>query len=117
MQKLGAFSLAQEQLFDPFAPVEPIDNSEKEVLLFEVNEAFLPSQRLEFSTLITAFLVLLLVSTVLFPKIYLRNSIYYTSRDVAKLEHEYDSLKQEHERLDHLVEVIRYKNQVEDTLF
>ena len=109
--------MAQEQLFDPFAVYEPVDDSEKELLLFEVQEAFLPVRRLETSTLVVALLILLLASLVLMPKIYLRNSIYYTSRDVTKLQHEYDSLQQENERLSHLVEVLRYKNQVEDTLF
>ena len=107
--------MAQTQLFDPFAP-EP-EYTDKDNLLHEMQEIWEPTKRLSFATLIISILGILLVSAVLMPKIYLRNSIYYESRDVTKLEHQYAILKQEKELLKAKVEAIRYQNQVEDTLF
>ena len=108
--------MAQTQLFDPFA-LEPAVESEKENLLDEVSVVWEPTSRLSLSTLMIAVLGMLVISGILMPKIYLRNSIYYESRDVTKLEHQYAILKQEKELLKAKVEAIRYKNQVEDTLF
>ena len=108
--------MAQTQLFDPFAPPPEIE-SEKENLLEEMQVIWEPTSRLSFTSLMLAVLGLLLISAILMPKIYLRNSIYYESRDVTKLEHQYAILKQEKELLKAKVEAIRYQNQVEDTLF
>lgn len=108
--------MAQTQLFDPFA-IETTAETEKEHLLDEIQVVWEPASRLSATTLIIALLVMLLISAVLMPKIYLRNAIYYESRDVTKLEHQYAILKQERSLLKAKVEAIRYKNQVEDTLF
>jgi len=53
----------------------------------------------------------------LFPKIYLQNSIYYKSRDIATLQREYETLKEENRVIKRRVEAMRFKNQVLDTLF
>ena len=108
--------MAQTQLFDPFEP-QPVAASEKEHLLDEVKAVWEPTSRLSLTSLMIALLGMLVISAILMPKIYLRNTIYYESRDVTKLEHEYAILKQEKELLKAKVEAIRYKNQVEDTLF
>lgn len=112
----GVFVLAQTQLFDPFE-VTPTPVTEKEYLLDQVQMVWEPALRLSPNTLLVSLLGLLLICAVLMPKIYLRNSIYYESRDVTKLEHQYAILKQEKALLKAKVEAIRYKNQVEDTLF
>lgn len=107
--------MAQTQLFDPFEPMPQL--TEKEYLLDEVQKAWEPTGRLPLSTLITALLFMLVFSAILMPKIYLRNTIYYESRDVTKLEHEYAILQEEKDLLKAKVEAIRYQNQIEDTLF
>jgi len=113
--------LAQEKLFDPYDDsytyAQPLDESDKEELLFEVREAIAPTSRLQRTTLLVALLTLVLLASIVMPKIFLRNALYYDSRDVVKLEHEYDTLQQENERLQEMVETMRYKNQIEDTLF
>ena len=116
-QNYGVFILAQSLLFDPYETIAEPELTEKEHLLDEVSKAWEPTARLPGSTLMTAFLAMLLLSAVLMPKIYLRNVIYYESRDVTKLEHEYAILKEEKSLLKAKVEAIRYQNQVEDTLF
>lgn len=109
--------MQQHQLFDPFNHEEARKKDDKEELLESMKMVFEPVSGISFSTLLSTVLFFIIVVAVLYPKIYLRNAIYYESRDVAKLEHEYEILKQEKERLKVKVEKIRYKNQVEDTLF
>lgn len=53
----------------------------------------------------------------LFPKIYLQSQIYYKSRDIAVLKHEYDTLKEENHIVKEKVETIKFKNQIFNTLF
>ena len=52
-----------------------------------------------------------------FPKIYLNQQIYYKSREIAKLEIEYKTLKEENKRIKASVEAMKFKNQVLDTIF
>ncbi|BDY12111.1 hypothetical protein [Hydrogenimonas cancrithermarum] len=63
--------------------------------------------------IISIFIALLL----LLPKIYLRNSIYYQSRAIDRLETEYGALLEENKLLSRKVEGLKVKNQILDTLF
>jgi cell division protein FtsL len=51
-----------------------------------------------------------------FPKIYLQNNIYYTSKDINKLYAHYTSLKEENKFLVQQLEDMKFKNQIEDSL-
>ena len=51
-----------------------------------------------------------------FPKIYLRNNIYYVSRDINKLHDNYISLKEENRFLAQQLEDMKFKNQIIDSL-
>ncbi len=66
-----------------------------------------------FIVIITIFITLLL----LMPKIYLRNSIYYESRAIDRLETQYGALLEEHKLLSRKVEGLKVKNQILDTIF
>lgn len=116
MPNLGVSSLEQNQLFDPYE-AQPVVHSDKEDLLIQMQPVFEPTVRIPVGTLFASIVGVLIVCAVLMPKIYLRNAIYYSSRDVTKLEHEYEILKKESELLKADVEAFRYKNQIEDTLF
>jgi len=52
----------------------------------------------------------------LIPKIYLRNNIYYISKDINKLHVQYISLKEEHKFLKQQHEDAVFKNQIMDSL-
>ena len=67
--------------------------------------------------LLSMMLVFGIAWMLLFPKIYLENSIYYKSRDIATLQREYETLKEENRVIRRQVEEMRFKNQVLDTLF
>lgn len=51
-----------------------------------------------------------------FPKIYLRNNIYYVSKDINKLYAHYISLKEENKFLSQQLEDMKFKNQITDSL-
>ena len=68
------------------------------------------------------FLLLVMISIaiallLLLPKIYLRNSIYYESRAIDRLETQYGALKEENRLLTRKVEGLKVKNQILDTIF
>ncbi|QOG11339.1 hypothetical protein [Arcobacter sp. FWKO B] len=50
------------------------------------------------------------------PKIYIKNNIYYTSRDINKLYSHYISLKEENKALSQQLEDMKFKNQILDTI-
>lgn len=91
--------------------------SEKTELLDEVDLVLNPQKELDANYLIYVLLSILFVVVALFPKIYIQQQIYFTSRDIAKLKGEYDTLKEENRLIRSSVESIRFKNQILDTLF
>ncbi len=59
----------------------------------------------------------LIITLVLFmPKIYLRNNIYYVSKDINSLYFQYVSLKEENKFLQQQHEDALFKNQITDSL-
>jgi len=62
-------------------------------------------------------MLVLLISLVLFiPKTYLRNNIYYISKDINNLYSHYRSLKEENKFLIQQLEDAKFKNQITDSL-
>lgn len=68
------------------------------------------------SSLFIAFFLLFLALILYVPKIYLRNNIYYVSKDVNKLYAHYTSLKEENRFLAQQLEDMKFKNQIVDSL-
>ncbi len=87
-------------------------------LLDEVEHSREESEKnLNTKLLFGVFLVLFSVFFVILPKIYLKNEIYYNSRDISKLYNEYNILKEENIMLKRKLEYLKFKNQVLDTIF
>ena len=91
--------------------------SEKSELLDEVDELFIPHQKLDGKYALFVIFVLLFITMFAFPKIYITQQIYYKSRDIAKLKREHDTLLEENKIIKASVEEIKFKNQILDTLF
>ena len=72
---------------------------------------------LSFKLLVGVLIVLFTSLLVILPKIYLKNEIYYNSRDISKLYNEYSVLKEENRMLKQKLEYMKFKNQVLDTIF
>jgi len=66
--------------------------------------------------LLIVFAILGVALTLYMPKIYLRNNIYYVSRDINKLHDNYVSLKEENQFLQQQLEDMKFKNQIMDSL-
>lgn len=91
--------------------------SEKNQLLDEISSVVVPQKKLGFGYFSFVIFSIIFVGMLLFPKIYISQQIYYKSRDIAKLQEEYDTLKEENKRISASVESIKFKNQILDTLF
>lgn len=91
--------------------------SDKLELLDEIDSVINPNQSIDLNFLLQTLVVILFVLAVVFPKIYIQQQIYFTSRDITKTKDEYDNLREENRLIAASVESIRFKNQVLDTLF
>ena len=88
--------------------------SEKEELLDSLDTTFIPKHKLDAGYFLYLSLVLMLIMMFAFPKVYIAQQIYYKSRDISKLKHEYDTLKEENQIISASVEEIKFKNQILD---
>ena len=68
------------------------------------------------STFIIIFSSMFIILALLVPKIYLRNNIYYISKDINKLQAHHIALKEENRILAQQLENMKYKNQIMDSL-
>ena len=91
--------------------------SAKNELLDEIDDIVAPRGKLDFYYFFSVVLTIIFLAMLVFPKIYITEQIYYTSRNIEKLKIEYDTLKEENKLISASVESIKYKNQVLDTLF
>ncbi|AXH09910.1 hypothetical protein CP960_07125 [Malaciobacter halophilus] len=68
------------------------------------------------NSILIAFCILSIALVLYVPKIYLRNNIYYVSKDVNRLYAHYISLKEENRFLAQQLEDMKFKNQIVDSL-
>ena len=74
-------------------------------------------KNLDFRFLLLVYMVMFVAFLVILPRIYIKNQIYYMSRDIKKLYGEYSILKEENRVLKQNLENIRFKNQILDTIY
>lgn len=91
--------------------------SDKTELLEEYDNLIKVKQKLDFNYFLYMLLLITFIAVFAFPKIYLNQQIYYTSRDIAKLQVEYETLQEQNKLIRTSVESIKFKNQVLDTMF
>ncbi len=91
--------------------------ADKDELLDEVQDILSSKKRLDFEYFAYVFLFMSFFLMLAFPKVYLSEQIYFKSRDIAKLQGEHDTLKEENKLIHASVEEIRFQNQILDTLF
>lgn len=94
-----------------------MEYSDKHDILSEIDTVIGVQKELSFGYLVAVFMGVALILLLAFPKIFLQSSIYYKSRDISSLEHEYKSLKEERKIISNEVERKKFKNQILDTLF
>lgn len=67
-------------------------------------------------TLIIVSIIFISILGLYLPKVYIKNNIYYTSRNINKLYSHYISLKEENRALAAQLEDMKFKNQILDTI-
>jgi cell division protein FtsL len=68
------------------------------------------------TTIIIVGIIFISLLGLYLPKIYIKNNIYYTSRNINKLYSHYISLKEENRALSAQLEDMKFKNQILDTI-
>ena len=68
------------------------------------------------NSLLIVFCILALALILFTPKIFLRNNIYYISKDINKLYAHHMSIKEENRFLRQQLEDMKFKNQIMDSL-
>jgi cell division protein FtsL len=89
---------------------------EKTELLEEIKYVINKKKDLDVKYLLTVLFSIILAGTLIFPKIYIQQQIYFISRDITKLKSEFDILKEENKFIDRSVETIKFKNQIINTI-
>ena len=65
-------------------------------------------------TLFLVYVVVFLALSILLPKVYISNQIYYNSKEINKMYHKYTALKEEQDFLKRELEKLRYQTLVID---
>ncbi len=90
---------------------------DKNELLEEYDAGLKVEKNLDFRFLMLVYMVMFVAFLLILPKIYIKNQIYYMSRDIHKLYSEYSILNEENRVLKQNLENIRFKNQILDTMY
>ena len=96
---------------------EPLDlKSDKELLLEEYEKQQKRVNNITFRELLKIYLIILIALLIILPKIYISNQIYYISKDLNSLYHEFTALQEEKAALLRELEKLRYKINVTDEM-
>ncbi|MBP9492265.1 MAG: hypothetical protein KBE79_03530 [Sulfurospirillum sp.] len=90
---------------------------DKNELLEEYDAEGRVEKNLDFRFLMLVYMVIFVAFLLILPKIYIKNQIYYMSRDIHKLYSEYSILSEENRVLKQNLENMRFKNQILDTMY
>ena len=90
---------------------------DKEQLLKEYEKLEFSERNLSATFLLVTYLLIALGLLLFLPKIYIKNKIYYTSREINKLYREYSTQKEENRYLKQKIEYLKFKSDIADTIF
>ena len=90
---------------------------DKNELLDEYDAQQKVEKNLDFRFLMLVYMVMFVAFLLILPKIYIKNQIYYMSRDIHKLYSAYSIPNEENRVLKQNLENIRFKNQILDTMY
>ena len=88
---------------------------EKHDLLDELH--FEENENLSIGFLIKSYLIISIILSLIIPNIYIKNSIYHTSKSILSLRLEYRSLLEESEILTQKLNGIKFNNRIIDSIF
>ena len=71
---------------------------------------------LSFDKLLTTYLIVMFIFLLTVPAIFIRNEIYYISRDIAELRTKHEVLLEENRALKSNIEFLRFKKEILDAV-
>ncbi len=94
------------------------DLEDRNLLLDEYDKEQVRDKNIDFKTLFIVLLCMFISLCIVLPGVYIKNEIYYISRDISKLDEQRIVLLEERRALQRKIEAIYFKNQVlDDFLF
>lgn len=100
---------------NPHFKIEESEHQDRHDLLDEYDSEQKKDVNLDFKTLVLVILSMVVTFAVVLPGVYIKNKIYYVSRDIGKLYEQHTVLNEENRDLKRKIEAIQFKNQVLDT--
>ncbi len=92
--------------------IHTMEYKDKDELLAQYDAQQQRDENIDLKTLLVVVLCMFIAFAILVPNIYIKNKIYYISRDIGKLYEQHTMLKQENRELKRKIEDIQFKNQV-----
>lgn len=77
----------------------------------------LNTKEIPFKMVVVTFCLMAFVLVLFIPKIYIRNNIYYASRNIIQLQAQIDSLREENKHIKKQLEDIKFKNLTQELDF
>lgn len=91
-----------------------LESSEREAVLDDLD---LNTKEIPFKLVLITLCLMALALVLFIPKIYVRNNIYYASRNIIKLQAQIDSLREENKHIKKQLEDIKFRNLTQELDF
>ncbi|EEO26252.1 hypothetical protein BCM35_02385 [Helicobacter winghamensis] len=91
-----------------------LEISEREAVLDDLD---LNTKEIPFKLVLITLCLMALALVLFIPKIYVRNNIYYASRNIIQLQAQIDSLREENKHIKKQLEDIKFRNLTQELDF
>ena len=89
--------------------------NEKDEIVLNFDNEIKKTKEIPFYTLLKVWIAMMICFFLTIPVIYIRNEIYYISRDISDLRSKHEVLLEENRALKIKIEHLRYKNEILDS--
>ena len=89
--------------------------NEKDEIVLNFDNEIKKTKEIPFYTLLKVWIVMMIFFFLTVPVVYIRNEIYYISRDIAELRSKHEVLLEENRALKNNIELLRFKNEILDS--
>lgn len=89
--------------------------NEKDEIVLNFDNEIKKTKEIPFYTLLKVWIVMMIFFFLTVPVVYIRNEIYYISRDIAELRSKHEVLLEENRALKNSIELLRFKNEILDS--
>ena len=89
--------------------------NEKDEIVLNFDNEIKKIKEIPFYTLLKVWIAMMIFFFLTVPVVYIRNEIYYISRDIAELRSKHEVLLEENRALKNSIESLRFKNEILDS--